>query len=346
VKNIIAIRGATTCQQNTREHILEATQELLHGIIRENNVHEAEIVNIMFTATPDIDAAFPAEAARALGLTTVPLLGAQELAVAGAPLLCIRVMFLLEKELPRAMVKHIYLRGAVGLRPDLVGVSVFWNINIAIDGPAGAGKSTVAKTVAKTMGLRYLDTGAMYRTLTWLALEKGLDLGDAKSLNALALSLDFNLNANSELTLASQVLGDEIRTPQVNAAVSMVSSHAAVRDVIVRQQQHLAASGGIVMDGRDIGTTVLVQAQVKIFLVADPRERARRRLRELEALGHTVDLAQVVEQIEQRDHFDSHRAVSPLKPAADAIIVDTTDLPIDQVIQQILDIVARKQYGL
>lgn len=346
MKIIIAIRGATTCAQNTREHILDATQELLQGIIRENTVHETEIVNIMFTATPDITAAFPAEAARAIGLTTVPLLGAQEIAVAGAPALCIRVMFLLDKELPRALVKHVYLRGAVGLRPELVGVRAMRNINIAIDGPAGAGKSTVAKTVAKRMGLRYLDTGAMYRALTWLALERGLDLGDDTSLGKLAATLDFGLNTDSELTLAGRVLGDEIRTPQVNASVSLVSSHVGVRGIIVRQQQHLANCGGIVMDGRDIGTTVLAHAPVKIFLVADPKERARRRLRELESLGHKVDLAQVVEQIEQRDHFDSHRAVSPLLPAADAVIVDTTDLPIEKVISQILDIVAKKQYEL
>lgn len=346
MKSIIAIRGATTCEQNAREHILEATQELLLAVIGENSIHESEIVNIMFTATPDISAAFPAEAARACGLSKVPLLGAQEVAVTGAPLLCIRVMLLVDKELPRAMVRHIYLRGAVGLRPDLVGVGALRNINIAIDGPAGAGKSTVAQNVAKKLGLRYLDTGAMYRALTWLSLQRGVELRDGTSLSALAEKLAFNLNSDSQLTLDGRVLGDEIRTPQVNAAVSLVSSHGAVREIIVRKQQQLAASGGIVMDGRDIGTTVLVDAPVKIFLVADARERARRRLRELEALGHRVDLAEVVEQIIQRDHFDSHRAVSPLTPASDAIVVDTTDLPIDKVIRQILDIVANKQYEL
>jgi len=316
---------------------------MLALIMKENAVRESEIVNIIFTATPDINAAFPAEAARAIGLSAVPLLGAQEIEVVGAPRLCVRVVVFVDNGRHRDSVKHIYLRGAVGLRPDLVGVQTFGMLNVAIDGPAGAGKSTVAKGIALRMGLRYLDTGAMYRAVTWLALSQGVDLQDAAILSRLAREMIFDLNADSQLTLDGRVLGNEIRTPLVNVSVSLVSSYEELREVIVEKQRKLALRGGIVMDGRDIGTTVLKDAPVKIFLVADPRERARRRLVELRALGHDVDLEAVVLQIEQRDYFDSHRAVSPLRPASDAVIVDTTNLEVEMVISHILDIIARKK---
>jgi len=347
VSIIIAIRGATTAIANSREHIVEATSELLIEIMKANYLHERDIVSIIFTSTPDLNSAFPAEAARMIGLVSVPLLGTQEVAVVGALGLCVRVMIFVDKDILRDDVKHVYLRGSAGLRPDLVGGGQSMRaINIAIDGPAGAGKSTVAKCVAKRFGLRYLDTGAMYRAVTWLALSQGLDLQDSVCLGDLARKTVFDLDASSQLTLGGRVLGDEIRTPAVNASVSLVSSYEEVREVIVEKQRKLAELGGIVMDGRDIGTTVLKDAELKFFLVADPKERARRRLAELRALGHEVDFESVVSQIEQRDYFDSHRQISPLQPAHDAVIVDTTNVAIDDVVERVLEIAARKRNEL
>ena len=215
-------------------------------------------------------------------------------------------------------------------------------INIAIDGPAGAGKSTVAKQLAKQLALRYLDTGAMYRALTWLALERQLDLQNEGSLTELAETLEFGLDESSRITLGGQALTDEIRTPRVSQFVSLVSSYSLVRDVIVAKQRTIALAGGIVMDGRDIGTTVMIDAPVKIFLTADLNERAKRRQLELQVLGHQMELADLTDQMRQRDYLDSTRATSPLRPADDAIILDTTELLPHEVIDKILGIVRSK----
>jgi len=341
-ENLIAIRGATTCTENTKESIISATSELLKAVLLENHVDSHELVSIIFTATPDITAAFPAQAARGIGLTDVPLLGAQEIVVEGAPKLCIRVMLHVNRQQPRSMVNHIYLHGAKALRPDLVRPC---KINIAIDGPAGAGKSTVAKELAKCLGLRYLDTGAMYRALTYVALKQEIDVASESSLAEVAAKLDFGLDDNSRITLAGRALGEEIRTPEVTSYVSLVSSHALVREVIVEQQRQIAKHGGIVMDGRDIGTTVMVDAPVKVFLTANLEERARRRRTDLQSLGHESSINEVTDQLRQRDHLDSTRVASPLKPADDAVILDSTDLSISEVIDKILEIVHHNTEG-
>lgn len=215
-------------------------------------------------------------------------------------------------------------------------------INVAIDGPAGAGKSTVAKQLALQLGLRYLDTGAMYRALTWLALERDIDLENEASLTTLAETLEFGLDEASRITLGGQAIGEEVRTPRVSQYVSLVSSYQLVRQLIVAKQRTIALAGGIVMDGRDIGTTVMRDAPVKIFLTADLDERAKRRQMELRALGHNTELADLTEQMRQRDHSDSTRATSPLRPADDAVILDTTELLPHEVIDRILEIVHSK----
>ena len=217
------------------------------------------------------------------------------------------------------------------------------NINVAIDGPAGAGKSTVAKLVAGELGFRYLDTGAMYRALTYLVIERGIDPQDEKTIAELSLTMQFGLDPASRLTLAGVVLGEEIRSPQVSALVSLVSSHRAVREAIVHMQQVMAREGGIVMDGRDIGTTVMPDAEVKIFLTADIRERARRRWLEMNEKGYRVDIEEMVATIEKRDRFDSSRETSPLRPAEDALILDSTSLTLGEVVQQILNIINERQ---
>lgn len=210
---------------------------------------------------------------------------------------------------------------------------------IAIDGPAGAGKSTVARRVAKDLGLLFLDTGAMYRALTWKALQEGLDLADVAGLERLAQTSRIELQAapdGDRVFIDGRDVTEFIRSPEVTSRVSEVAKVAGVREHLVRQQQALGANGGVVAEGRDIGTVVFPRADLKIFLVASPAERARRRARDLERAGHTVDLAALEAEIARRDTIDSTREVSPLKPAEDAIMIDSDHLSADEVASEIL----------
>lgn len=214
-------------------------------------------------------------------------------------------------------------------------------MKIAIDGPAGAGKSTVARLLAKRLGLRYLDTGAMYRALTWAALQKGISCSDENALLRMASSLDLEIVFDEEtkgnlIFVEGQDVTAQIRQPLVSSHVSLVSSHKKVREFIVALQKEIGRQGCIVMDGRDIGTVVMPDADWKIFLQASVEERAKRRQKELQRSGHEIGLPELEEQIRQRDHFDSTRANSPLRKAEDAIEVDTTQLNVEQVVQKIL----------
>ncbi|MBG9367036.1 (d)CMP kinase [Streptococcus sp. NLN64] len=209
-------------------------------------------------------------------------------------------------------------------------------LQIAIDGPASSGKSTVAKLLAKKYGYTYLDTGAMYRAATYLALQEGLDLEDAAgivaALDAAPISFGRNTGGEQWVYVGDVEITDAIRQPDVTQAVSTVAALPEVREKLVQQQQALAQAGEIVMDGRDIGTTVLPNAQVKIFLVASVEERAERRYKENLTRGIETDLEVLKAEIAERDYKDSHREVSPLKPAADAIHFDTTGVSIDGVV--------------
>lgn len=219
-----------------------------------------------------------------------------------------------------------------------------FNLKIAIDGPAGAGKSTIARLVAKHLGIRYLDTGAMYRALTLAALRRGVPCGDEEALLRLATSIDLEIVFDQEtkenlIYLDGEDVSQAIRQPEVSANVSLVSSHKKVREFIVALQKEIGRHGSIVMDGRDIGTVVMPDADWKIFLQASVEERAKRRQKELEGRGHQVDLHALEEQIRRRDHLDSTRENSPLRKAADAIEVDTTSLSIDQVVSRVLGLI-------
>ncbi|NLM36897.1 MAG: (d)CMP kinase [Firmicutes bacterium] len=213
-------------------------------------------------------------------------------------------------------------------------------ITIAIDGPAGSGKSTVAKRVADSLGILYLDTGAMYRAVTLKALRAGLALDDEAALAKLAAStvLEFKQTADGvyHLFMDGEDVSAQIRTAPVTKAVSPVSAVAGVRQVLVKQQQRIGRQGGVVMDGRDIGTVVLPHADLKIFLTASISERARRRWLELQAKGDTISIEEVKEDLKRRDAYDSGRAVAPLRPAPDSVILDTTALSIEEVVARIL----------
>lgn len=216
-------------------------------------------------------------------------------------------------------------------------------ISIAIDGPAAAGKSTVAKVVAKKLSYVYIDTGAMYRTITYAALEQKVDIENEEQLMEVVknVKIEFQQGEDTQLVfLNGQDVSEVIRTPEVTNRVSIVAKHRLVREEMVRRQQELAEKGGVVMDGRDIGTHVLPDAEVKIFMLASVEERAERRHLENMNKGFDSNLEQLKEEIAQRDKLDSEREVSPLKKADDALELDTTSLSIEEVVQKIMSIVS------
>lgn len=213
---------------------------------------------------------------------------------------------------------------------------------VAIDGPAGSGKSTVARAVAAALGLEVLDTGAMYRAVTLAVLAAGADPADPEACAAAARSVRIDLGAR--VVLDGRDVTEAIRGPEVTAAVSAVSAHPAVREVLVGHQRAWAeAHGGAVVEGRDIGTVVFPQATLKVFLTASDEERARRRARDEAAADRTADVAAVQADLARRDRLDAGRAVSPLVAAPDAVPVDSTDRTIDDVVRSIVDEFRRRE---
>lgn len=214
---------------------------------------------------------------------------------------------------------------------------------IAIDGPAGSGKSTVARGVARRLGFTYLDSGALYRAVTLLALEREADLDDASTLSTLASEVAIELHDHGEERVEVHVDGrdvsHEIRTPRVTGASSTVAAHAEVRKVLLSKQRKLIAAGNYVVEGRDIGTVVAPDAALKVFLTADPDERARRRAAELERRGEQTTAQDVKAAIEKRDRLDSTRSAAPLRAAEDAVNLDTTGLEASDVIERVLELV-------
>lgn len=218
-------------------------------------------------------------------------------------------------------------------------------ISIAIDGPAAAGKSTIAKIVAKTLNYIYVDTGAMYRALTYKALNEKISLMNEQALFDLLMETKIELkpSENGQLVFVDgQNVTAEIRNNEVTGSVSEVAKHRLIREEMVRRQQLFAQNGGVVMDGRDIGTHVLPNAEIKIFMIASVEERAERRHQENVQKGFPSDLEQLKEEIALRDKQDSERKVAPLKKADDAIEIDTTSLSIDQVADQIMSLMKER----
>ncbi|MFA4081697.1 (d)CMP kinase [Mycobacteroides salmoniphilum] len=218
---------------------------------------------------------------------------------------------------------------------------------VAIDGPSGTGKSSVAKELARQLGAAYLDTGAMYRIVTLWVLRAGIDLADPTAISAaterVPLSVGSDPDAQTAL-LAGEDVSTPIRGTEVTGAVSAVSAVPAVRERLVRQQRELAegSGGAVVVEGRDIGTVVLPDADVKIYLTASAQARAQRRNAQNVSGGGVDEYERVLADVQRRDHLDSTRAVSPLRPAEDAVLVDTSDMTQDQVVAHLLDLVRTK----
>jgi cytidylate kinase len=216
---------------------------------------------------------------------------------------------------------------------------------IAIDGPSGAGKGTVAREVARRLGYMHVDTGAMYRGVAWLARERGLDLSDAGAVAALAAAAAFDLH--DRVLVDGHDVTEAIRTPAMDAAAAIVARHPDVRAELVTRQRRYGSAGNLVMEGRDIGTVVFPGADVKVYLDASSEERALRRSQDpAHAAGRVSGVADVAHALDARDHSDRTRAVSPLTRAADAVYIDTTPLAIEDVVNLVLEAVEAKRTHL
>lgn len=218
-------------------------------------------------------------------------------------------------------------------------------INVAIDGPAGAGKSTIARTAAKNLGYIYVDTGALYRAVGVYSLRHGFDTKNADTVAATLSDIQVELKFLGDIQhvfLNGEDVSEEIRTPDASMAASDVSAVPAVRQFLFDLQRDIAKQNNCIMDGRDIGTVVLPDAQVKIFLTASPEARAQRRYKELQEKGASDTYEAVLADLKQRDYNDSHRATAPLKPAEDSVLVDTTALTLQESVQKVISVIQNK----
>nr|WP_314495337.1 (d)CMP kinase [uncultured Peptostreptococcus sp.] len=214
------------------------------------------------------------------------------------------------------------------------------NLVIAIDGPAGAGKSTISKLIAKNLGINYIDTGAMYRAITYKCIKEDIDINDIQRVVDLCSRTDVDFVDNN-IYLDGQRLDEEIRTLQVSSRVSDVAKIPQVREFLLEKQREIGKRSDVILDGRDVGTHIFPDTKYKFFLNASAQERGRRRYQELIDKGQSVALEEIIEDIKKRDHIDSTREVAPLVKADDAIEVDTTSMTIDQVVTYISDMVRR-----
>ena len=216
------------------------------------------------------------------------------------------------------------------------------SFSIAIDGPAAAGKSTVAKQVAKILNCVYIDTGAMYRAITWYALSKGVDPKDEEKVTALLPEIDLSLHLDGKVVVNDQDITKEIRTTEVADIVSYIASYKKIRLHLVELQRKMSKNVSVVMDGRDIGSYVLPHADVKIFQVASVETRAVRRYKENLEKGINCSIEEIEENLRKRDYIDSHREFAPLKKAEDSFVLDTSNMTIDEAVNAIIKIVKNK----
>ena len=218
--------------------------------------------------------------------------------------------------------------------------------SIAIDGPAGAGKSTIARRLAKELGYYYVDTGAIYRTVAYFLDLLGISPKDvdgvSRYIDELTVEIEYDEEGKQHMIMNGMDVTDEIRTQEISQKASLVSAHAIVRDMLLDMQRDVAKKHNVVMDGRDIGSVVLPKATVKIFLTAAPEVRAKRRCDELNAKGQKADFNKVLQEIQQRDYQDTHREIAPLKMCRDSVKLDTSDLDIEGVVAAMKQIIGEK----
>lgn len=332
-----AIRGATTVSENTKETVFSAVIEMMEAIISKNKIKAEDMVSIIFTVTPDITAVFPAAAVRKMGITDVPLLDMAAPDIDRALEMCIRVMVHINTELKNSELKHAYLNGAAALRPDLAEKKLC----VAIDGPAGAGKSSVAKAAAKELGYVYIDTGAMYRTVAVYAIKNGIEFDKIiPHLDEIKIDIKYS-DGLQRMYLNGEDVTECIRENDASMGASAVAVIPEVRVRLVKMQQEMAQNGGVIMDGRDIGTSVLPNAEVKIYLTASVEKRAERRYKEYIEKGIECDLKDITEDVISRDRNDMTRAASPLRQADDAVLLDTSEKTFDEAVEAVKTLIKK-----
>ncbi len=341
-KNMRSIRGATTVVNNTEKEILQNTEQLLLEILNKNDIDIEDIISIFFTMTKDLDKVYPAVSARNIGITEASLMCNQELYVENSLKKCIRVMVIvnMNSEKKQREMKHIYLNGAKILRKDITDEENSMSYNIAIDGPSGAGKSTIAKIVSKKLKYIYVDTGAMYRAVALYIIEQKIDKNNEKdiieALENIKIELTY-IDGTQNIFLNGNNVTKKIREEEVGKTASKnISVIKEVREALVEMQQNMAKEKSVVMDGRDIGSVVLPNAFLKIYLDAKSDARAKRRFDELNQKGLDVKLDEILKEIEKRDYDDKNREQSPLIQCDDATYVDTSTLNVDEVVEKIL----------
>ncbi|MDE6613665.1 MAG: (d)CMP kinase [Clostridia bacterium] len=331
-----AIRGATTVLKDSPDDIKTSVKELLEKIVSVNNVEEQNIVCIMFSNTSDIRSYYPAKAAREAGFFNCALYSSLEPEIDGALRLCIRVMIFAEIENEP---QHVYLNGAENLRKDIAK-----RINIAIDGPAGSGKSTVSKIIAGKLNLLYLDTGAMYRTCALACVRSNVDCSNEEMVKNILQHTEIDVKYDSssnvggaQITyLNGEDVSDKIRTPEISMLASVVPAHEFVRLKMVEIQRRIAENNSCVLDGRDIGINVLPAADFKFYLTASDEVRAERRAVENRAKGINQPYSEVLDEIRRRDKQDKTRKIAPLTKAKEAIEIDTGSMNAEEVAKYIL----------
>lgn len=332
------IRGATTLQSDCKEEIFSSVKMLLDEIFEKNALNKDEVSGFLFSLTTDIHSYHPAKAAREAGYDFAPLFAAIEPEIDGGLERCIRLMLFTERN--DKEVKHIYQKGARILRKDISEI-----YNIALDGPAGSGKSTVAKILAKDYNILYLDTGAMYRACGLKALRLGVDPKDREAVEKMLPDLNVKVEysgGTQHTILDGEDVSLSIRENAVSMAASSISAHPAVRVKMVEMQREIAKSMSCVLDGRDIGSTVLPDAKFKFYITADSKIRAMRRFKELQERGEVVEFEKLHAEIVARDKQDSEREFSPLVCADDAVVIDTSEMDVESVVAKVKAIIQSK----
>lgn len=332
-----AIRGATTVNCDCAEEIKTGVKELLYEIKAQNSLQDEDIICILFSNTADIRSFYPAKAAREAGFFSAPLFSALEPEIDGALEKCIRVMVLAESLNPP---KHVYLKGASALRRDITE-----SINIALDGPAGSGKSTVSRLVAKKLNILCLDTGAMYRACALKCLKQNVSPEDENAVKNIIHGINLTVKHENGVQITyldGKNVSEDIRKPEISMFASTVSALGCVRDKMVELQREIAEKTSCILDGRDIGTNVLPNAKFKFFLTAKPEVRAKRRYDENIQNGFDVKYEEVLADVIHRDKQDATRKIAPLKQADDAILIDSSYMTIEEVVDFILNKIQEK----